>query len=191
MNYEELYSNLQNLEKDLKDKQASALKQYKNSVKNTETGDIKSLSKNLETLSAILSEQQNIVEQLMTKQGQTFNSANGIWSVLAGGKLEVDEATKLQAQKDVAEDGYWGVKQTSERILDFATALTGGDPSKIEEMREAVKKGYKQAEDTWGGKLPEISQKTYDAVMAGFDKMAEDAKTTTDTSSNTTTDTTN
>ena len=55
MNYEELYSNLQNLEKDLKDKQASALKQYKNSVKNTETGDIKSLSKNLETLSAILS----------------------------------------------------------------------------------------------------------------------------------------
>lgn len=134
---------------------------------------------------------QNIVEQLMTKQGQTFNSANGIWSILAGGKLEVDEATKLQAQKDVAEDGYWGVKQTSERILDFATALTGGDPSKIEEMREAFKKGYKQAEDTWGGKLPEISQKTYDAVMAGFDKMAEDAKTTTDTSSNTTTDTTN
>ena len=64
MNYEELYSNLQNLEKDLKDKQASALKQYKNSVKNTETGDIKSLSKNLETLSAILSEQQNIVEKL-------------------------------------------------------------------------------------------------------------------------------
>ena len=45
MNYEELYSNLQNLEKDLKDKQASALKQYKNSVKNTETGDIKSSPK--------------------------------------------------------------------------------------------------------------------------------------------------
>lgn len=133
---------------------------------------------------------QNIVEQLMTKQGQTFNSANGIWSILAGGKLEVDEATKLQAQKDIAEDGYWGVKQTSERILDFATALTGGDPDKIEEMREAFKKGYKQAEDTWGGKLPEISQKTYDAVMAGFDKMAEDSKTTTDTVVNTT-DTTN
>lgn len=124
---------------------------------------------------------QNIVEQLMTKQGQTFNSANGIWSILAGGKLEVDEATKLQAQKDIAEDGYWGVKQTSERILDFANALTGGDPDKIEEMREAFKKGYKQAEDTWGGKLPEISQKTYDAVMAGFDKMAEDAGITTAT----------
>ena len=38
-------------------------------------------------------------------------------------------------------------------------------------MREAFKKGYKQAEDTWGGKLPEISQKTYDAVMAGVGKL--------------------
>ncbi len=129
---------------------------------------------------------QNIVEQLMTKQGQTFNSANGIWSILAGGNFEVDAATKAQAQKDIAEDGYWGVKQTSERILDFATALTGGDPDKIEEMREAFKKGYKQAEKTWGGELPEISKQTYDAVMAGFDKMAEDAGLTTSaaTSSN-------
>ena len=28
---------------------------------------------------------------------------------------------------------------------------------------------------TWGGKLPEISQKTYDAVMEGFDKLAKEA----------------
>lgn len=118
---------------------------------------------------------QNIVQQLMTKQGQTFSVANDMWQFLASGKFEVDEATKAQAQKDVSEDGYWGVKQTSGRILDFATALTGGDPSKIEDMRKAFEKGYKQAEKTWGGELPEISKQTYDAVMAGFDKMAEDA----------------
>lgn len=118
---------------------------------------------------------QNIVQQLMTKQGQTFSVANDMWQFLASGKFEVDEATKAQAQEDVSEDGYWGVKQTSGRILDFATALTGGDPSKIEDMRAAFKKGYEQAEKTWGGELPEISKKTYDAVMAGFDKMAEDA----------------
>ena len=47
MNYEELYGSLQNLEKELKDKQSAAQKQYKNAVKNTEAGDIKSLSKNL------------------------------------------------------------------------------------------------------------------------------------------------
>ena len=88
---------------------------------------------------------------------------------------DLDAATKAQAQADIAEDGYWGVSQTSSRILDFATALTGGDPGKIEEMRNAFKKGYEQAEKTWGGKLPEISQKTYDAVMEGFDKLAKEA----------------
>lgn len=122
---------------------------------------------------------QNIVEQLMSKQGQTYNNANGIWSILSGGNFTVDAATKAQAEKDIAEDGYWGVKQTSDRIIDFATALTGGDPDKIEEMREAFKKGYKQAEKTWGGELPDISQRTYDAVMEKFDKLAEEAGLTT------------
>ena len=123
----------------------------------------------------------NIVEQMMSKQTQTFGIANNddMWKFLASGKFEVDEATRLQAQQDISEDGYWGVKQTSSRILDFATALTGGDPSKIEEMREAFKKGYKQAEKTWGGELPDISKQTYDAVMTGFDKMAEEAGLTT------------
>jgi len=124
---------------------------------------------------------QNIVEQLMTKQSQTYGAATDMWKFLASGKFEVDEATKLQAQQDISEDGYWGVKQTSNRILDFATALTGGDPSKIEDMRKAFEKGYKQAEKTWGSELPDISKQTYDAVMAGFDKMAEDAAQTTQT----------
>lgn len=130
---------------------------------------------------------QNIVQQLMTKQGQTYNTANDIWSFLASGNFTVDAATKEQAEKDIAEDGYWGVEQTSDRIIDFAKALTGGDPSKIEDMREAFKKGYEQAEKTWGGELPEISKKTYDAVMEKFDKMAEEAGQTTKTTEDTTT----
>ncbi|MCD7724620.1 MAG: hypothetical protein LUI12_03565 [Clostridiales bacterium] len=123
---------------------------------------------------------QNIVQQLMTKQGQTYNTANDIWQFLASGDFTVDAATKAQAQKDISEDGYWGVEQTSDRIIDFATALTGGDPSKIEEMREAFKKGYEQAEETWGGELPEISKQTYDAVMEKFDKLLEEAGLTTE-----------
>ena len=119
---------------------------------------------------------QNIVQQLLTKQGKTYNNANDIWKTLASGDFEVDAATKAQAQADIAEDGYWGVKQTSERILDFATALTGGDPDKIDEMRAAFEKGYKMAEKTWGGELPDICKQTYDAVLAGFDKMAGEAQ---------------
>ncbi len=117
----------------------------------------------------------SLVEQMLTKQGKTYNNANGIWGVLSSGNFTVDPATKAQAQADIAEDGYWGVKQTSQRILDFATALTGGDPDKIDEMRAAFEKGYQKAQKTWGGSLPDISQRTYDAVLSGFDKMKEDA----------------
>ena len=118
---------------------------------------------------------QNIVSQLISKQSNAFATANDMWSLLREGKLEVDPETRAQAQKDIAEDGYWGVEATSQRIIDFANALTGGDPSKIEKMRDAFKKGYEQAEKTWGGKLPEISQQTYDAVMKKFDDLAAQA----------------
>lgn len=121
-----------------------------------------------------------LVEQMMSKQTNTYGAANDIWKFLASGDYTVDPATKAQAQADIAEDGYWGVEQTSDRIISFATALTGGDPDKIEEMREAFKKGFEQAEEMWGGKLPEISQKTYDAVMKKFDELAESYKTKTE-----------
>lgn len=124
------------------------------------------------------SQLRSLVEQLMTKQGNTYNKANDIWSTLSSGNFTVDAATKAQAQADIAEDGYWGVNQTSSRIIDFATALTGGDPDKIEEMRSAFKKGYEQAEKKWGGKLPDISRQTYDAVMKKFDELAANASTT-------------
>lgn len=118
---------------------------------------------------------QNLVSQLISKQTNAYATATDMWQFLREGKFTVDAATKAQAQADIAEDGYWGVNATSDRIVDFAKALTGGDPSKIEKMRDAFKKGYEQAEKTWGGKLPEISQKTYDAVMEKFDKLAAES----------------
>lgn len=116
-----------------------------------------------------------LVEQMMSKQGVTIGKADDIWSFLAGGNFTVSPEVKAQAQADIAEDGYWGVEQTSDRILDFAKALTGGNPDKIEEMRAAFEKGFKQATGTWGRELPEISQKTYQAVMDKFDAWAEEA----------------
>lgn len=118
----------------------------------------------------------SLVEKLISKQGNAYGAANDMWKFLASGKYTVDAATKAQAKADIAEDGYWGVNQTSDRILDFAKALTGGDPDKMEEMRAAFKKGFKQATGAWGKDLPSISNSTYDAVMEKFDKFAEDAK---------------
>jgi len=121
------------------------------------------------------SQLKSLVEQLISKQATAYGQANDIWSFLREGNFTVDPATKAQAQADIAEDGYWGVNQTSDRIIQFATALTGGDPSKIEEMRSAFEKGFKMAEKTWGGELPEISKQTYEAVMKKFDQLAEEA----------------
>ena len=42
--------------------------------------------------------------------------------------------THSAGQKDIAEDGYWGVEKTSDRILDFAKALSGGDKDKADEL---------------------------------------------------------
>lgn len=112
---------------------------------------------------------QDIVDKLITKQGQAFDIANGknLKNLYAG--LEVDAKTRAQAQADISEDGYYGVKQTSQRIFDFAMALSGGDPDKMEKMRSAFEKGFKQATKSWGDKLPDICHQTYDAVQSLFD----------------------
>ncbi len=159
---------------------------YETSKNNATTGTPKKVYKQDTALvnklkadtEARVSQMKSLVEQMISKQGKTLGQADSIWSFLAGGDYTVDPATRAQAQKDIAEDGYWGVEQTSSRIVDFATALTGGDPDKIEKMRDAFEKGFKQATKAWGRELPEISSKTYDAVMEKFDKLAEQAKTT-------------
>lgn len=56
---------------------------------------------------------------MMTKQGTAIANADSMWSFLADGNFTVDEETQKQAQADIAEDGYWGVEQTSDRILDL------------------------------------------------------------------------
>lgn len=122
------------------------------------------------------SQLKSLVEKLMMGQGNAIGTANDMWSFLRTGNFTVDAATKAQAEADIAEDGYWGVTQTSDRILDFAKALSGGDPEKAEEMRTAFEKGFKKAEKTWGGKLPDISQKTYEATMKKFDDWAAETK---------------
>lgn len=116
-----------------------------------------------------ISQLRGIVEQMMSKQGAAIGKADDMWSFLAGGNFTVSADVKAQAQADIAEDGYWGVNQTSDRILDFAKALSGNDKSKAQELVDAFKKGFDQATKAWGGKLPDISQQTYDKVLEKFD----------------------
>lgn len=129
----------------------------------------------------------SIVQKTISQQGKTFGLASGdsIWSFLAKGDFTVTPDVKAQAQADIADDGYWGVEQTSDRILDFAKALAGDDPDKADELLEAFKKGYSQATKAWGQKLPDISQRTYEAVEKKFAEWKNSANKTDTTASST------
>ncbi|MDD6307026.1 MAG: hypothetical protein PUA75_08855 [Clostridiales bacterium] len=156
-------------------------------TKKTNTDLVAKLKADAEERTAQL---RSLVEKMMTKQGIAIGTADDMWSFLAKGDFTVDAETKAQAEKDIAEDGYWGVEQTSDRILDFAKALSGDDPEKADMLLDAFKKGFEEATKTWGDKLPDISQRTYDAVVEKFDKWKNgtesSAKTTTDTTVETT-----
>ena len=108
----------------------------------------------------------NMVMQMFQKQGITGLAVQGdnLWKTIASGNFTVDAQTKAEAQEAISEDGYWGVKQTSQRLFDFAQALAGDNPEQMKKMQDAIEKGFKQAEEAWGGSLPSISGETYKAV---------------------------
>ena len=129
----------------------------------------------VKSLKADLDNQMNRFIDMMTgvfsKQGFTAKTAqnDSFWRMFSSGNLNVDMETKKAAQEAISEDGYWGVKQTSERIFKMAQALAGDNPEKMKEMQAAVEKGYKAAGKAWGGDLPEIAGQTIDAVNKMFE----------------------
>ena len=114
----------------------------------------------------------DIVAKTLTGQSKSFGIATGdeFWRMFADGKVTVDAAAKAKAQEDISEDGYWGVKQTSERLFDFASALAGDNVEMMEKMQKAMDKGFGQATKTWGKELPSISKDTYDAANKLFEE---------------------
>ena len=129
-----------------------------------------------------------MVETLMNQQAERQGIANGTslrdlmeqHGGLRGFKIdwnnadvEITDEMRAEAAEMVAEGGYFSVENTAARILDFEVALTGGDPSKIDTMRGAVQKAFDQTERIFGKELPEITMKTHEAVMNGFNEWAE------------------
>ena len=116
----------------------------------------------------------DLVNKLITKQADADQKAGmsmgDLFEAVKNGEIEVDPKDVEQAQKDVAEGGYWSVEETSKRLVDFAKALSGNDPGKAEEMRKAIDKGFGEATKSWGRELPEISSRTHDRVNEMLDE---------------------
>ncbi len=110
-----------------------------------------------------------LVHKMISQQGNAYGKAGNMWQFLASGNYTVDAETQARAKADIAEDGYYGVKQTSQRLFDFASALAGDDVEQMKKMQAAMEKGFKLAENHWGGKLPAISQSTLEAANKLFE----------------------
>lgn len=129
----------------------------KDSKKTNYSSVVSNMKKELSTKNQQL---QNLVNQLLGKQADKYTSLADLFK-----NINADPATVAQAQKDISEDGYWGVTQTSDRLVSMAQALSGGDATKADEMIAAVKKGFDQATKAWGDELPDICKQTIDAAV--------------------------
>lgn len=108
----------------------------------------------------------DLVSQMLSKQAGTSKLAD----LFTPDKLRNVSAEDIaKAKDDISEDGYWGVKQTSQRLFDFASALAGDDVEKMKEMQAAMEKGFKQATKAWGQELPGICKDTLNAANKLFD----------------------
>ncbi|MEG0338955.1 MAG: hypothetical protein RR573_03460 [Oscillospiraceae bacterium] len=126
-------------------------------------------------------------EELKSINAQQLSSFNKMLSDMLGTQvnnvskalfdhINVSAEDKAKAQKAIADGGEYSVEAVSTRILDMAKSLSGGDASKFEMLKNAVKKGFGEAGKQWGAELPEITTKTYDKVMQGFDDWEKELK---------------
>lgn len=114
-----------------------------------------------------------MVYQMLEKQGiksmMAGDDGDDMWRLIASGDFTVDAKTKAEAKADIAEDGYWGVKQTSQRIFDMIKAMAGNDKDIADVFFEAFEKGYSDLIKNWGKATPDITKQTYNAVVEMFE----------------------
>lgn len=102
----------------------------------------------------------------------------GIDTSIATGSSTIDitQLSREEARELVAQDGYFGVEQTSDRIVDFALSLAQGDVTKLDAIKQGIEQGFNEALEIFGGALPQISHDTYDAALEKLDAWAAETK---------------
>ena len=111
------------------------------------------------------------VEEKFVKEYEDFQ--NFLSEIGYDGK-NIAELSQDEAAALVSEDGFFGVDQTSQRISEFVINGANGDESLLRAGREGMIQGFQDAQEMWGGELPEISQKTMDKALEIVDKAMYD-----------------
>ncbi|MFA9397613.1 MAG: hypothetical protein ACERKV_05020 [Clostridiaceae bacterium] len=85
------------------------------------------------------------------------------------------ETTAEGAEKAIGEDGAYSKNAVADRIMTMAKFIAGDDPDKLQQMREAVEKGFSEAglvfEEATKSELPQICKDTCTEVMRRFDEL--------------------
>jgi len=89
------------------------------------------------------------------------------------------QAERAISQSYISESSPYSKETVVSRLLGFAVAFSGGDPTRIDKLRDAVEHGFTDVEQQWGGKLPEIGHKTRDAITEGLDQWQNKGKIST------------
>lgn len=133
-------------------------------------------------VSAMLAESQQKIAEFQNMFARYLGGQASNYDISTWSKANMEAAFKNATPEDVAaaqaaisEGGYYSVDAVATRIMDMAMALSGGDPSKIQLLRDAVDKGFSQAGQIYGAALPSICQDTYGEIMDRFDAWEQEA----------------
>lgn len=125
-------------------------------------------AKIVEFLLVVKSEAKKNFETQSAVEQQAAGEGLDLTTLQYNGK-PLSELSPEQAQVLIAEDGYFGVTQTAERISEFVLSGSNDNLERLQAGRQGVQKGFQEAEEAWGGKLPEISYQTFNKALEIID----------------------
>lgn len=123
-----------------------------------------------------LSPLRQIVTALLKRQGLEFQDISEIKPEYLD-DVTVDEIAQEEARALLEGEGELSPAKVSDRIVDFAKAISGGDKSKLSLLKAAIDDGFEAAGISFGAELPDICKETYQLTMSKLDAWANEDET--------------
>lgn len=117
-----------------------------------------------------------IVTAMLRRQGLEFQDLSEVKPEDLS-EVIIDETAQREAQAQLEEGGDQSPGKVSDRIVDFAKAISGGDKSKFALLKSAIDAGFKAARSAFGDELPEICQETYKLTMEKLEAWVSEGET--------------
>lgn len=103
-----------------------------------------------------------------------LNLSDDLMAEMTYNGAPISELSPEQATELVGPDGYFGVEKTALRIAEFVLKGAGDDVARLKSGRQGILAGFKQAEEAWGGTLPDISYETLEKALGMIDEKLDD-----------------